>query len=58
MSREVLIHLSIKKRLTGVVSKVAADEVTPELARGVHDGEAAGCRVYDKITSRVTDRSA
>src|SRR6516165_3594385 len=34
----------------GVVSEVAADEVAPELVRGVHDGEAASRRVYDKIT--------
>ena len=32
MSREVLIHLSTEMRLTGVVSEVAADEVTPELS--------------------------
>ena len=37
-------------RLTGVVNEVAADEVTPELVRGVHDDEAASRRVYDKIT--------
>src|SRR6516164_6773708 len=36
-------------QFTGVVSEVAADEVTPELARGVHDDEAASRRVYDKI---------
>ena len=35
--------------MTGVVNEVAADEVTPELARGVHDGEAAGCRIDDEI---------
>ena len=35
--------------MTGVVSEVAADEVTPELLRGVHDGEAAGCRIDDKV---------
>ena len=50
MSREVLIHLSVEMRLIGVVSEVAADEVTPELVRGVHDDEAASRRVYDKIT--------
>ena len=49
MSREVIIHLSMEMRLTGVVSEVAADEVTPELVRGVHDGEAAGCRIDDKV---------
>lgn len=38
----------MEARLTGVVSEVAADEVTPELVRGVHDGEAAGCRIDDK----------
>ena len=37
------IHLSMEMRLTGVVNEVAADEVTPEMVRGVHDGEAA-CR--------------
>ena len=37
-------------RLIGVVSEVAADEVAPELVRGVHDDEAASRRVYDKIT--------
>ena len=42
--------------LTGVVSEVAADEVTPELVRGVHDDEAASRRVYDKIT-RPSDRT-
>ena len=36
--------------LTEVVSEVAADEVTPELVRGVHNDEAASRRVYDKIT--------
>ena len=36
--------------MTGAVSEVAADEVTPELVRGVHDDEAAGGRVDDKIT--------
>jgi hypothetical protein len=50
MSREVLIHLSVEMRLIGVVSEVAADEVAPELVRGVHDDEAASRRVYDKIT--------
>jgi hypothetical protein len=30
-------------------NEVAADEVTPELLRGVHDGEAAGCRIDDKV---------
>src|SRR5215831_14400417 len=49
MSRDVLIHLSMQMRLTGVVSEVAADEVAPELVRGVHDGEAAGCRIDDKV---------
>src|SRR6516162_2043551 len=56
MSREVLIHLSIEMRLTGVVSEVAADEVASELVRGVHDDEAAGRRIYDKIT-RPSDRT-
>jgi hypothetical protein len=37
-------------QFTGVVSEVAADEVTPELVRGVHNDEAASRRVYDKIT--------
>jgi len=49
MSREVLIHLSMETRLTGIVSEVAADEVTPALVRGVHDGEAASRRIDDKI---------
>ena len=40
----------MEMRLTGAVSEVAADEVTPELVRGVHDDEAAGGRVDDKIT--------
>jgi hypothetical protein len=40
----------MEMRLTGVVSEIAADEVTPELVRGVHDDEAASRRVYDKIT--------
>ena len=35
--------------MNGVVSEVAADEVAPELVRGVHDDEAASRRVY-KIT--------
>ena len=38
-----------KIRLTGVVNEIAAEEVTPELVRGVHDGEAAGCRIDDEI---------
>ena len=39
----------METRLTGVVSEVAADEVTPELVRGVHDCEAANCRIDDKV---------
>jgi hypothetical protein len=50
MSREVLIHLSVEMRLIGVVSEVAANEVAPELVRGVHDDEATSRRVYDEIT--------
>jgi hypothetical protein len=45
MSRDVLIHLSTELRLTGVVNEVAADEVTPELVRGVHGDEAASRRL-------------
>jgi hypothetical protein len=56
MSREVLIHLSMEMRLTGVESKVAADEAAPELVRGVHDDKAASRRVYNKIT-RPSDRT-
>ena len=44
----------MEMRLTGIVSEVAADEVTPELTRGVHDDEAAGRRVYDKVARPVT----
>ena len=40
----------MEMRLTEVVNEIAADELTPELVRGVHDDEAAGRRVYDKIT--------
>jgi hypothetical protein len=39
----------MEMRFTAVVSEVAADEVTLELVRGVHDGEAAGCRIDDEI---------
>ena len=35
--------------LTEVVNEIAANEVTPELVRGVHDDEAAGCRIDDKV---------
>jgi hypothetical protein len=38
-----------KMRLTGVVNEVAADKVTLEPVRGVHDGEAAGCRIDGEI---------
>jgi hypothetical protein len=37
-------------QLLGLVNEVAADEVTPELVRGVHGDEAASRWVYDKIT--------
>ena len=43
-------YIFVEMRLIGVVSEVAADEVAPELVRGVHDDEAASRRVYDKIT--------
>jgi hypothetical protein len=35
--------------LTGVVNEIAAEELAPELVRGVHDDEGAGCRIDDEI---------